>query len=125
MPSFSRGLIRSFSAAWRGVLLAFRGERTFRVMTGCALVVVALVSTLPFSRWERLLLLLLTGAVLVLELLNSMVERLVDLVKPRLSAYVGEIKDLMAAAVLIASCVAALIAFLLIVPHLHLLLLQV
>jgi undecaprenol kinase len=125
MPSFMRGLSRSVFAAWRGVLLAFRGERTFRVMVACALAVIVLVSTVPFLAWERLLLLLLTGAVLVLELLNSMVERLVDLLKPRLSAYVGDIKDLMAAAVLIAACVSALIAFLLIAPYLHLLFQQV
>ena len=125
MKRFSQGLFRSFSAAWRGVLLAFRAERTFRVMVGVALVVIVLVSTLPFAPWERITLILLTGVVLVLELLNSMVERLVDLVKPRLSAYVGEVKDLMAAAVLLTSLISALVALMLLAPHVRLLFLQV
>jgi diacylglycerol kinase len=117
MSKFSHGLAQSFSAAWRGLLLAFKGERTFRVMIAFALVIVVIVSTAPLASWERLLLLLLTGAVLVLELLNSMVERLVDLLKPRLSTYIGEVKDLMAAAVVTTAFFAALIAFLIQLPH--------
>ena len=120
MPFHS--LIRSFRAAWRGLLSAFKAERTFRVMIGGSLLVVAVIVTLPLLRWERLVLVLLTGTVLVLELLNSMVERLADLLKPRLSAYVGEVKDLMAAAVLTASLFAALAALLILAPYLKMLL---
>jgi diacylglycerol kinase len=118
MSHFTRGLSNSFRAAWRGLLLAFKGERTFRVMIAMGLLMVAVVSTAPLALWERLLLLLLTGSVLVLELLNSMVERLVDLLKPRLSTYIGEVKDLMAAAVLTTSIFAAIIALLILLPHL-------
>ncbi|MEN9557817.1 MAG: hypothetical protein RL141_186 [Candidatus Parcubacteria bacterium] len=118
MPKMLRGIIRSFSAASRGVGLAFREERTFRVMVAAALLVVALVATLPLQTGERLLLLLLTGSILVLELINSMVERLADLLKPRLSVYVGDVKDLMAGAVLLASVVAAVIAAMVLLPRL-------
>ena len=124
MPFF-RGLVRSFSAAVRGLLLAFQAERTFREMVACALVVVALVATLPLVVWERVILLCLTGLVLVLELVNSFMERLMDLLKPRLSTYVRDVKDLMAAAVLVASLVAAIAAALLLAPHAALLLHQV
>jgi diacylglycerol kinase len=51
-----------------------------------------------------------------------MVERLADLLKPRLSAYVGEVKDLMAAAVLTASLFAALAALLILAPYLKMML---
>lgn len=114
---FTHGLSQSFRAAWRGLLVAFKGERTFRVMIALGLIVIAVVSTVPLAAFERLLLLLLTGFVLVLELLNSMVERLADLLKPRLSAYVGEVKDLMASAVLMASFFALLIASFILLPH--------
>lgn len=125
MRSFSHGLKRSFRAAWRGVLMAFRMERSFRIMVAVGLLVVALVSVLPLAAWERLLLLLLTGGVLVLELLNSMVERLADLLKPRLSAYVGEIKDLMAAAVLTAAVFAAGAALIILLPYAEILASQI
>lgn len=124
MPHFTHGLDQSFRAAWRGLLLAFKSERTFRVMIALGLLIIAAVSTLPLQSFERLLLLLLTGFVLVLELLNSMVERLADLLKPRLSEYVGEVKDLMAGAVLMASFFAALIAAFILLPYLATLLNQ-
>jgi diacylglycerol kinase len=47
--------------------------------------------------------------VLVLELLNTSIEHLVDLVKPRLNEYVKEVKDVMAGAVLLASVFAVII----------------
>lgn len=125
MPSFPRDISRSFRAAGRGVLLAFKAERTFRVMIAAGLAVIALICTLPLETWERLLLVLLTGSVLVLELVNSMVERLADLLKPRLSAYVGDIKDLMAAAVLIAAGFALLVGTLILAPHFLLLAQQI
>lgn len=117
MPKHLHGLTQSVRAATRGILVTFKEERTFRVMVAAALAVVVLVTVLPLAAWERVVLLLLTGAILVLELVNSMVERLVDLLKPRLSAYVGDIKDLMAGAVLVASLVAAILAGLILWPH--------
>lgn len=122
MKRFSTGLTNSFRAAWRGIMLAIRNERTFRVMLAAAFLVIALVSTLSLATAERLTLLLLTGFVLVLELLNTMVERLVDLLKPRLSAYVRDVKDLMAAAVLVAAGFALLTAVLVFAPHIRALL---
>ncbi|MFZ2803973.1 MAG: diacylglycerol kinase [Patescibacteria group bacterium] len=107
----------SFGHAWRGLLVAFRTERSFRIQTAAALVVLLLIILFPFQGWERALLLLATASVLVLELLNSMVERLVDLVKPRMHGYVRDIKDLMAAAVLLASLFAVAIALLIVWPY--------
>jgi len=115
---FLAGLTRSFRAAGRGVQIALNEERTFRVMTACALLVVAAICLLPLATSERIILLLVTGSVLVLELLNTAIERFTDLVKPRLSLYVRDVKDLMAAAVLLASGIAAAIACLIIGPHL-------
>lgn len=113
---------RGFKHAWRGLRLAFRTERSFRIQMAAGGIIILLVIILPMRDWERILLLLATGSVLVLELLNSTVERLVDLVKPRLHGYVHDIKDLMAAAVLLASGIAALIGFLILWPYIGMLL---
>ena len=115
--TFLNGLRQSLGHAWRGLVLAFRTERSFRIQIGAGLAVVVLVVILPFRDWERVLFLLATAAVLVLELLNSMVERLVDLVKPRLHQYVRDIKDLMAAAVLVASLFALVIGLMILWPY--------
>lgn len=93
-------------------------------MVAAALCVFIALVTLPLSSTERIVLLLVTGLILVLELLNTTVERLVDLLKPRLSAYVRDVKDMMAATVLVASLFALLVGMMILFPHLTLLLAQ-
>lgn len=110
-------LFRSFTHAWRGLLLAFATERSFRIELVATLGVCVFLLLVPLRDWERVILLLATASVLVLELFNSMVERLVDLVKPRMHGYVHDIKDLMAATVLIASFFAVVIGVLIMWPH--------
>src|SRR5690242_5645428 len=110
------GLFRSFRHALRGLALAFRSERSFRIQSFAALVVIALILVLPLDVLECVILLLVTMFVLVLELLNSSLERLVDLSKPRLHALAGDIKDLMAGSVLVAAICAAVIGFVILWP---------
>ena len=64
------------------------------------------------------MLLLVAMIVLVLELLNSSVERLVDLIKPQLQQHAGEIKDVMAGAVLLVSVFSIVFAAVILIPHL-------
>lgn len=124
MIVFTKRLRASFQAAWRGILRAFALERTFRVMVVCAFIMLILISTIPLSMGERLTILLITGLMLVLELMNTMVERLIDLLKPRLSTYVRDVKDYMAAAVFVAALFTAMIGAMIFIPHLKLLISQ-
>jgi len=116
--SFFPGINSSMRHAWRGLLVAFKTERSFRIQVALAFVILLLILVLPLKTSETVLLLVVMAAVLVLELLNSTVERLVDLVKPRLQGYVRDIKDLMAATVLVASIFAAVIGILVLSPYL-------
>jgi diacylglycerol kinase len=110
--------VHSFGHAWRGLLVAFHSERSFRIQIAVALCVIVLSNMFLLHSWERIVLLLAIGSVLVLELLNSSVERLVDLLKPSLHQYVKDIKDLMAAAVLVASLFALAIGSMILCPYL-------
>ena len=80
--------------------------------------VLAAALILPLADWKRVTVVFVTLSVLVLELLNSSIERLVDVVKPRLHEYAGDIKDIMAAAVLLASLAAAAIGIVIFWPYL-------
>ncbi len=113
-PSFRR----SFSNAFRGLATAYRTERSFRLQSLAAVALVAILFLLPLQAWERAVLLLVATLVLVLELVNSSLERLTDLAKPRLHAYAGEIKDLMSGAVLLASIGAAVLGAFILGPYL-------
>ena len=110
-------LIKSIQHAWRGFGVALKSERNFRLQTLAALAALACALIFPLTKTERLLVLVVTLAVLVLELLNTAVERLVDLMKPRLMDVAGEIKDVMAAAVLLASVFAVAIGLYIFIPY--------
>ncbi len=116
MISFSR-FIRSFTHAWRGLGNIAATEQSFRIqlITG----VCALIATLffPLAFWQQILIFLLVIAVLVLEIINSILERLADAVHPRLHPVIKEVKDMMAAAVLLVSLTAGVVGFLFFWPH--------
>lgn len=54
---------------------------------------------------------------LVLELVNTIVERFADLLEPRIHPYVHVIKDLMAATVVVAAASAVIIGFMIFLPY--------
>lgn len=56
--------------------------------------------------------------VFLMEISNSAVERITDLFKPRINTYVKEIKDIMAAAVMLSSFGAVLVGLLVFGPYL-------
>ena len=97
---------RSVRHAWHGVLSVYRTEQNFRIQWVCALAANVCAQMFPLATEQRLIILVVSVSVLVLELLNSAVERLLDLLKPRLNDYAGEVKDVMAGAVLLTSFLA-------------------
>lgn len=54
------------------------------------------------SVWEKVVLILTICAGLVLELLNTILEKIVNILKPRVHPYAEVIKDMMAGTVLLA-----------------------
>lgn len=111
-------LWKSFTHALRGVRVVFRTEQSFRIQVIAALAAVGLLLLLDVPAFEAIVVLLLIAMVLVLELINSIFERLVDTFKPRIHPVVGEIKDIMAATVLLASVTAAAIGLVIFLPKL-------
>lgn len=112
-----RLLLRSFTHAARGLATVFRSEQNFRIQLGVAFFVFIAMFLLPTTRAEKVALVVVASWVLVLELLNSVLERFIDLVKPRLHEYAREIKDLMAAAVLLTSIVSVVVGVLILYPY--------
>lgn len=112
-----RKLFRSFYYAGRGAVLVFKEEQNFRIQLVAALLITVLMLVLPVKNWEKVALLLVMAFVLVLELINSIMERIVDMLKPRLHVYVESVKDIMAAAVLISSLVALAVGLIIFIPY--------
>lgn len=118
MAHFSvRIFFKSFGYAAKGLRYAFRCEQSFRVQVTIALIVLILMLALRVSRGEVIILLLTISSVLVLELLNTVLEKFVDILKPRVHPFVETIKDIMAAAVFVASVASFFIGLLIFVPY--------
>ncbi|MFA6028105.1 MAG: diacylglycerol kinase family protein [Patescibacteria group bacterium] len=113
-----RKLVKSFYYAQRGLVYVIKNEQNFRIQLIIGILVIIAMILLQVEIWQAIVLLMLILTVLVLELINTIFEKIVDILKPRIHFYVEIIKDIMAAAVLLASIGAALIAFLIFVPYL-------
>ncbi|EKD47399.1 MAG: hypothetical protein ACD_66C00081G0004 [uncultured bacterium] len=109
---------KSLKFAFRGIGQVIKREHSFRIQILAAIVVLAIIFIFPLEVWEQIVLILLIGAVLVLEVINSIFERLSDGLKPRLNELVKDVKDMMAGAVLITALVAAIIASMILWPYL-------
>jgi len=99
------------------VWIVFNSEQSFRLQLFAAIVVGMLGMWFQIRRSEWIVLLLLIGSILSLELINSVFERMIDAFKPRIHPIVRDIKDIMAATVLIVSCIAVIIGLIIFVPY--------
>lgn len=116
--SISRGtLVHSFSHAVAGWRQAVLGERNMRIHLIAACIVIGLCWYLPLSATECGLMVLAVAIVWVSELVNTSIERLVDLVSPEHHELAGQAKDVAAAAVLTAAVAAILLGLLVLGPH--------
>ena len=117
MTAFSlRKLARSFSHAIRGFKCVFK-EQNFRIQMAFAIIVIFFILFFGLKVWEATVLVMMIVLVLVLEIINSIFERIVDILEPRVHPYAKTIKDMMAAAVLIASFGAVLIGIIIFCPY--------
>lgn len=110
-------LNRSFIHAARGIRYAVKFERNFRIELIMACFVAALIPVFRVKNWEAIVLILMISWVLAIELLNTVLERVVDILKPRIHPYARLIKDIMAAVVLISSIAAFIIGLIIFLPY--------
>lgn len=106
-----------FKAAFDGFRETIIFERSFKIMLVAGALVVAAMFYFPTSILEKVVLLLAIFSVLILELINSTVERIMDLVTKEHDDRVRIIKDLMAAVVLLASFGSVIVGTLIFLPY--------
>lgn len=112
-----RRFFKSFKYAFRGLKYVFKNEQNFQIDLMAGAFVIALMFIFNIRGWEKVALFLVIFSVLVIELINTIMERVVDILKPRVHPYAQLIKDIMAAAVLLASVGAVIIGFIIFYPY--------
>lgn len=111
-----RKFLLSFKYATNGIRLVFGHERNINIhlLISAAVVICGLVFGLTVCEW--LVCLACMALVISLELMNSAIERLVDFISPERNKSAGQIKDIAAGAVLVASVLSAIIGLIIFVP---------
>lgn len=103
--------------AIRGLVYVLKYEKNFQNEVAIALLVFAGMVYFKVTRAEMIILFLVVMEVLVMELLNTMMERVVDILKPRVHPYAKLIKDLLAASVLLSAILAIIVGLIIFVPY--------
>ena len=115
----AKDLPTSFLYAAKGLRYAFSTQRNFRIHVGFALLAFALGLLLGLNKSDLAIMTLTATSVLVVELLNTAIESVVDLaIGKRFHPLAKIAKDCSAGAVLVASISSLVIAILLLVPPL-------
>ncbi|WP_320666492.1 diacylglycerol kinase family protein [Prochlorococcus sp. MIT 1307] len=115
----SKDLPSSFRYAAQGIVYSFLSQRNFRIHAVIGIFVFALGIYLKLNANHMAVLVLTVTAILVLELLNTAIEAVVDLAIGRRFHPLARIaKDCSAAAVLVASFSSLIVALLLLLPPL-------
>jgi diacylglycerol kinase (ATP) len=94
-------LLHAFLSSCQGINQTWRSEAAFRQELMLVLVLLSVALLLDVSRVERVLLIGTLLLVLIVELLNTGIEAVVDLVSPQYSELAGKAKDAASAAVLL------------------------
>lgn len=102
--------------AFAGLVIAFKQERNFRIHLFMTVIVIIVSLFLQINMCEWLFVLFAISLVIITELINSVIERLIDYLKPENNVNAKEIKDISASFVLIAVINAILVGLIIFMP---------
>lgn len=108
--------VKSFKYAFNGLRLLVVGEHNARIHFFAAVIAIGLSTYLKISLLEWVSVLCVIAGVFMAELFNSAIEKLADVVSPEVNPKIKVIKDLAAAAVLIAAILALAVAGIIFIP---------
>jgi|SRR5436190_7024502 diacylglycerol kinase (ATP) len=111
-----RARASSFRYAWEGIYRFFAQEHNTWIHLAATVAVFVAAWLLEVSHIEVILLIIVTGFVWVAEIFNTAVEKAMDLISPGYHPRVKLIKDLSAAAVLIAAIISVITGAFIFIP---------
>lgn len=109
--------LKSFVYAFNGIFTSIKNERNIKIHIVIMILVIIFGIVLKISKTEWLICIILFGLVISMELINSAIEKVVDLVTKEKNEQAKIIKDTAAGAVLVTAIAAAIIGFMIFVPY--------
>lgn len=110
--------LHSFRYAWQGCRFFFQTQHNARIHLVAAIGAIIAGFYFRISASEWCWILVSISAVFALEIINTAIELLCDRIEPNFDPKIKQIKDLAAAAVLVAAILSVLIAGIVFVPKL-------
>jgi len=101
-------LLRATINTWHGLCDATRSEAAFRQELAALVLAVPLAFLIAADAWKRFLLIGVVVFIMVVELLNTAIEKLADRVNREIDPQIGRVKDIGSAAVGCALVIAGL-----------------
>lgn len=109
-------LINSFKFAYEGILVSLKTEQNLKIHVLIMILVIIMGIILKISKIEWIICIMLFGFVISLELINTSIENVVDLVTMEKEPKAKIAKDVSAAAVLISAITSAIIGLIIFLP---------
>lgn len=110
-------MLRSFTYAMNGLRSVAGSEQNFRIHLFAGAIAVMLGFYLDITRLEWLLVIGCIAAVMSIEVMNTAIEKLCDIISPQYNEKIKIVKDLAAAAVLIVSAGALITGCIIFIPR--------
>ncbi len=111
---------RKFSSSVKNCINGFKfiniNEDNFKREIFLGIIVLILSYVFRVNKIEFIIIIIMIGLVLVCETINTAVERLVDLASPGYNKIAGEVKDIMAFAVLLMCIISLVIGAIIFIP---------
>lgn len=114
-----KNLIDSFNYAVTGILMAMKTEKNLRIHYLMSIVVIIFSLFFDFSRLEFMILLFAISLVIVTEMINTAIEKTIDIITKKYHPLAKIAKDISAGAVLISAINAVVVGYLLFFDRLN------
>ncbi|TXC89986.1 diacylglycerol kinase family protein [Metabacillus litoralis] len=108
---------KSFKFAWNGIFQTFKSERNFQIHVYISSLMIILGFYLKFTMFDWVVILFLIGGMLALELMNTAIEHVVDLITEDYNPIAKAAKDAAAGAVLVYAILSVIIGVILLLRH--------
>jgi len=114
-------LIRSFGFAWKGIRSSLFQEPNFKIHIVCSILVIGAAVYFMISPVEWMLVLICMALVLSMEMINTAIEKLCNVVHKEQHPGIKITKDVAAGAVLVSAIIAAICGAIIFIPKIILL----
>ncbi len=105
--------------AVNGLKILLKEEHNFRIHAIAALCTILAAIILNVEFWEWIILILIIGIMLILEMINTSIECIADMISQETHPQIKKIKDIAAAGVLTAAIIAFVVGLLIFTPRIY------